>query len=182
MSSLSIYNDSNPEAVIFETTQYSVISEKLGVLGVCFERWETKVLSNDDDMLLAYASDIERLKSENGYQSEDVVSLKPDNEKKSELRNKFLSEHTHSEDEVRFFVEGSGMFYLHVENKIYMVLCEAGDLISVPANAKHWFDMGESPGFTCIRLFTSKDGWAADYTGDNIADTFPKFEIEEKAA
>ena len=181
MSSLSIYNDSNPEEVIFETTQHTVISEKLDMLGVRFERWGIKDLSNSD-ALSVYASDIERLKSENGYQSEDVVSIKPDNEQKTELRNKFLSEHTHSEDEVRFFVEGSGMFYLHVEDKIYMILCEAGDLISVPANAKHWFDMGENPNFTCIRLFTSKDGWAADYTGDNIADKFPKFEIKEMAA
>ena len=180
MSHLAIYKDDNPEQVIFASSSGIEISEKLETLGVRFERWVANK-SLDGDILLAYANDIERLKSEYGYQSVDVVSLKPDNEQKTALRQKFLAEHTHSENEVRFFVAGSGMFYLHIENNIYMLLCEVGDLISVPANARHWFDMGENPDFTCIRLFTSKDGWAADYTGDNIAEKFPKFEQKEAA-
>ena len=176
MGNLTIYQDNNPKQPIFETADGATISEQLDMIGVRFERWKTNV-PPDSDILQAYAADIERLKSEYGYQSVDVVSLKPDHEKKSELRNKFLSEHTHSEDEVRFFVAGSGMFYLRVNGKVYMVLCESGDLISVPANANHWFDMGENPDFTCIRLFTSKDGWVANYTGDDIADNFPKFKV-----
>ena len=102
--------------------------------------------------------------------------MKPDNPKKDELRNKFLSEHTHSEDEVRFFVEGAGIFYLRSGGKVYMTLCERGDLISVPTGVKHWFDMGPAPYLTCIRLFTSHEGWVADYTEDDIAEKFPKFE------
>ena len=75
------------------------------------------------------------------------------------------------------------MFYLHAADKVYMVLCEAGDLISVPEGARHWFDMSANPSLTCIRLFTRKDGWVAEYTGDEIADKFPKYEkIKEKAA
>ncbi len=179
MSNLVIYNDTNPDNIIYSTQDSAKISAKLSEIGINYEHWGAQQLSNsmsDDEVLKAYSNDIDRLKSQAGYQSVDIVRFTPDNAQKCELRKKFLSEHTHSEDEVRFFVEGSGMFYLHVAGKVYMVLCKAGDLISVPSNAKHWFDMGENPQFTCIRLFTSADGWAANYTGDNIADNFPKFD------
>ena len=61
--------------------------------------------------------------------------------------------------ELRFFVDGRGLFYLHLGDKVYCVLCEQGDLISVPANTTHWFDMGANPRFKCIRFFTTPDGW-----------------------
>jgi 1,2-dihydroxy-3-keto-5-methylthiopentene dioxygenase len=109
-----------------------------------------------------------------GFQSVDVISLTPEHPDKDVLRQKFLNEHTHSDDEVRFFVEGEGLFYLHFDSAVYGVLCEKGDLISVPANTKHWFDMGPMPCFKCIRLFTSPDGWVANATGDDIADSYPR--------
>ncbi len=56
------------------------------------------------------------------------------------------------------------------------MLCEEGDLISVPAGTRHWFDMGPNPRFTAIRLFTNADGWIANFTGDTIADRFPRHE------
>jgi 1,2-dihydroxy-3-keto-5-methylthiopentene dioxygenase len=91
------------------------------------------------------------------------------------LRAKFLSEHTHSEDEVRFFVRGQGLFSMHIENNIYSIMCCGGDLISVPANTPHWFDMGEEPNFTCIRMFNNQAGWVAKYTGSDIANNYPNF-------
>ena len=97
-------------------------------------------------------------------------------ENKPAIRAKFLNEHTHNEHEVRFFVEGAGMFYLRINGKVHMVLCERGDLISVPTGTTHWFDMGENPDITAIRFFTRKDGWTPHFTGDKIADVFPKFE------
>ena len=89
------------------------------------------------------------------------------------LRAKFLAEHTHADDEVRFFVAGSGLFVLHAEGRVYAALCEQDDLISVPAGIRHWFDMGSSPAFTCIRLFNDPAGWVARFTGDDIATRFP---------
>lgn len=180
MSRLTIYPDNSPENVVLETTDGAVIAKELNAIDVRFERWETQsILPKDADdaaVMTAYAADIERLKTQNGYQSVDVIRIAPDNPKKDELRAKFLNEHTHSEDEVRFFVEGAGIFYLRVDGKVYMTLCERGDLISVPTGVKHWFDMSEQPHLTCIRLFTSTQGWVADFTGDKIADAFPKFE------
>jgi 1,2-dihydroxy-3-keto-5-methylthiopentene dioxygenase len=88
------------------------------------------------------------------------------------LRQKFLSEHIHTEDEIRFFVHGGGHFVMHVNGRVYDAFCVAGDLISVPANTKHWFDAGEAPNFTALRVFTDTTGWTPHYTGDAISERF----------
>ena len=73
---------------------------------------------------------------------------------------------------MRFFVEGGATFFLHAAGKVIALYGERGDLINVPAGAKHWFDTGATPDFTAIRLFTSAGGWQANFTGDPIAARF----------
>jgi len=34
--------------------------------------------------------------------------------------------------------------------------------------------MGSSPNFTAIRIFDNQEGWIAKFTGDNIADAYPR--------
>ena len=179
MSVLTIAPDQHPEQT--QTfTDYTEISSRLAEYGVRFERWQANALLTKDatqaDVIAAYQADIARLMQENGFQSVDVVSLNPDHPDKAALRAKFLNEHTHSEFEVRFFVEGQGLFYLHLGDQVYTVLCEQGDLISVPAGATHWFDMGANPHFKAIRLFTNPEGWVANFTGSDIAKRFPTLE------
>jgi 1,2-dihydroxy-3-keto-5-methylthiopentene dioxygenase len=106
----------------------------------------------------------------------DTVSVTPDHPDREAMRGKFLSEHRHAEDEVRFFIDGSGLFTLREQGHVYAVLCTAGDLISVPAGMRHWFDMGPRPSFTAMRFFRTPDGWVGDFTGDPIADRFPRLE------
>lgn len=180
MSRLTIFPDNDPENAELDTQDGAVMAAKLNEIGVTFERWTPKAIlpkeADDKAVMESYADDIERLKKIGNYNTVDVVRLSPDNPKKVEARNKFLSEHTHDEDEVRFFVEGEGIFYLRTGGKLYMTLCSRGDLISVPAGIRHWFDMGPEPSFTCIRFFQTPEGWVAEFTGDDIADKFPKFE------
>jgi 1,2-dihydroxy-3-keto-5-methylthiopentene dioxygenase len=179
MSALTIYLDNEPQYGE-HYTDFTAIREQLKYIGVQFEHWTANVtLSGDADqaaVLAAYADSIDKLKQQYSFQSIDVIKLTPDHPDNAVFRQKFLAEHIHHDFEVRFFVEGSGLFYLHVEDNVYAVLCEQGDLISVPANTPHWFDMGENPQFTCIRLFTTPDGWVADFTGSEIAKTFPTFD------
>lgn len=176
MSALRVYDETGQpiESVIWD---YDTIAARLGELGVQFERWQaTEPLSDSAEqeaVLQAYQHSIDQLNKQYGFQSVDVVALRPDNPKKDEFRQKFLAEHIHADFEVRFFVDGSGLFYLHVNDKVYLVLCEKGDLISVPANTTHWFDMGKDPNFKCIRLFTTENGWVGDFTGSEIAKQFP---------
>ncbi|MDP9017705.1 MAG: cupin domain-containing protein, partial [Candidatus Eremiobacteraeota bacterium] len=168
------------DALLHETVEGDEISRLLAEIDVRFERWTADVeLPADADeatVLAAYRRSIDRLRNECGYQSEDVIHLKRGTPNTTAIRAKFLSEHAHAEDEVRFFVEGRGAFYLRAAGKVYQTICVRGDLISVPAGTKHWFDMGPDPEFTAIRLFTTPEGWVADFTGDTIADRFPKLE------
>ncbi|MBM3183805.1 MAG: cupin [Chlamydiae bacterium] len=152
------------------------IEEFLDAVNIRFEQWEASQPLSDsateEEIRSAYQSDIDKLKAENGFQHVDVLRMSPNHPRKLELRKKYLNEHTHNEDEVRFFVEGSGLFFLHVQGKVYRVLCERGDLISIPPLYPHWFDMGENPSFTAIRFFTREDGWIAHFTGDPISMNF----------
>lgn len=178
MSRLRIFDEARPDAPLQELDEHAAISAVLRPLGVRFERWEAgqSVLPGADQaaVIAAYRADIDRLMGEQGYQSVDVISLAPDHPDRASLRQKFLHEHSHSEDEVRFFVAGSGQFTLHIDHKVYDILCEQGDLIGVPGGTRHWFDMSESPYFVAIRLFTNKDGWVAQPSGDDIAARFPR--------
>ena len=180
MSQLTIYPDTDPGSELVKTDDFSQIVDALADVGIRLERWQAdQPLADDadsDTILAAYQAEINRLVAENGYQSWDVVSMNPDHPEKDAFRRKFLDEHTHSEDEVRFFVRGHGLFVIHSGERVFSMLCEKDDLISVPANTKHWFDMGPNPTFTAIRLFNNPEGWVANFTGDPIASRFPLLE------
>jgi len=177
MSRLTIFADSAPGTPILSITDADAIAAKLKPLGVRFERWESPVALSQDDsaetILAAYRPYLDALMGETGAGSADVVKLTPDHPQAQVLREKFLQEHIHSEDEVRFFVEGAGNFVLHLNGTIYDARCEKGDLISVPAGTKHWFDAGLAPSFTALRVFSHTDGWVANFTGDDISNRFP---------
>jgi 1,2-dihydroxy-3-keto-5-methylthiopentene dioxygenase len=178
MSRLRIFDELSPDSPRQVAETGEQIAAELALRGVRFTRWATREEivpgSSPEAVLRAYEDDITRLCNEGGYQSFDVVSLSPDHPQRAELRQKFLQEHTHAEDEVRFFVAGRGLFTLHVNTEVLEVLCEQGDLISVPAGTRHWFDMSESPFFVAIRLFTNPSGWVAQFTGERIAERFPR--------
>ncbi len=180
MSQLTVYAESDGKNPLLATADVDVIRTELGTAGIRLERWKAdRNLADDADnetIIAAYQAEIDRLVAERGFQTYDVVSMNPDHPEKETFRKKFLSEHTHSEDEVRFFVRGQGLFIIHANDKVYSMLCEKDDLISVPANTRHWFDMGPNPTFTAIRLFNDPEGWVGNFTGDDIASRFPLLE------
>ena len=179
MSRLRIFNDTAPEAPLLDTQDGALITDELNKIGVTFERWQaTQDVApgaSQDEVFAAYRADIDRLVAERGFKSVDVASIAPDNPNRAELRKKFLDEHFHKEDEVRFFVAGSGLFTLHVGDKVYEIECVKDDLIAVPDSTTHWFDMGEEPSFVAIRFFTEPDGWVGHFTGTDIAQKFPRY-------
>lgn len=186
MSHLRIFSEQDGQTVLESHDDHAAIASALGAIGVRFEQWHTDASiapgASQDEVIAAYREDIDRLMREEGYKTVDVVSLTPDHPDKAALRQKFLSEHTHSEDEVRFFVAGCGQFTLHLGNKVYDILCEQGDLIGVPDGTRHWFDMSEQPHFVAIRLFNNPAGWVANFTGDAIADRFPRMQAATRTA
>lgn len=180
MSRLRIFNDTDPSTPLFVTEDQAAMAARLKEIGVRFEQWQASapVLpgASPEEVMAAYRADIDRLVAENGFKTVDVVSIAPDNPNKDAARAKFLDEHFHKEDEVRFFVAGSGLFSLHVGGKVYEIRCEQGDLVGVPDSTTHWFDMGPEPSFIAIRFFTEPDGWVGHFTGTDIARRFPRYE------
>ncbi len=147
----------------------------LDARGIVNERWSIdKYLpsgSTNEQVLAAYDCLLKPLMVKGGYQTADVINVDGGTPNLAGIREKFLREHTHSEDEVRVFVEGQGLFWFHREGpdeEVFALLCEQGDLISVPANTKHWFDLGDPPRVRAIRIFTDQAGWVPHYTNSGI--------------
>jgi 1,2-dihydroxy-3-keto-5-methylthiopentene dioxygenase len=155
----------------------ALIAAELAQRGIGFERWPARAelpqAAAAEQILAAYAPEIARVQASGTYPTVDAIRLMPDHPDREALRGKFLAEHTHSEDEVRFFVEGRGLFCLHIGAEVLQVLCEADDFLRVPAGTRHWFDMGSAPRFTAIRFFDNPDGWVACFTGSEIAERYP---------
>ncbi|MCP9851110.1 acireductone dioxygenase [Cyanobium sp. Morenito 9A2] len=181
MSRLTIYSDvSNAEAAAIPLQESNDPAEITGLLsdrGIGFERWplrpELPEGAGPEAVLEAYAGEIERVQATGSFPTVDAIRLGPDHPDRVALRQKFLDEHTHGEDEVRFFVEGRGLFCLHIGAEVLQVLCEQGDFLRVPAGTRHWFDMGSAPRFSALRFFDNPEGWVATFTGDSIAERYP---------
>lgn len=180
MSRLRVFPEHAPDTPLYESHDGADIAAELQKIGVTFERWQAAFPimpgAAPDLVMNAYRHEIDRLMRERGFKSVDVVSISPDHPQREEMRRKFLDEHFHKEDEVRFFVAGSGLFNLHVGGKVYEIECVKDDLIAVPDGATHWFDMGPKPNFVAIRFFTAPDGWVGHFTGTDIAQRFPRYE------
>ena len=151
------------------------IRQFLDVRGIVHERWSAdRKLPSDatnEHVLAAFDYLIKPFMDKGSYETADVVGVDGNTPNLAGIREMFVREHTHSEDEVRIFVEGQGYFWFHKEGRdeeVFALLCEQGDLISVPANTKHWFDLGKPPKVRAIRLFTDQAGWVPHYTNSGI--------------
>src|SRR5262245_30535282 len=117
--------------------------------GIDFERWSpgrdavpVPSQASADDILHAYGAKIDELKARGGYVTADVIDVKPDTPGLAGMLARFNSEHWHDEDEVRFIVEGRGLFHIHPPGRpVFAIEVEAGDLIRVPRGTHHWFDL-----------------------------------------
>lgn len=153
-------------------TDSKAIKTFLNDRGILYEIWETPIKlaknATQDEILAAYQYQLEPFMKNGGYQVADVINVNPDTPNLLAIRQKFLKEHTHVEDEVRFFVEGQGLFWFNNGKEIFSVLCQPGDFISVPKNHKHWFDLGPEAHVKAIRVFIDTAGWVPYYTESNI--------------
>jgi len=126
MSELKIYRNGQGEPVLAETRAAS-IREALGRIGVVYERWKPhRTLPADaeqDEIIEAYREEIDRLMQSYGFQSVDVVRMAPSDPNRETARLRYLHEHVHQEDEVRFLAEGEATFYLNHDGDIYSVHC-----------------------------------------------------------
>lgn len=159
-------------------TDIAEIKTFMNERGIIFEQWSASKPLNDDDsseaILAAYAHELKPYMEKHGYLNADVINVHKDTPHIEEIREKFLAEHTHAEDEIRFFVDGEGSFFFHLapSKEVFKLLCQKGDFISVPQGHTHWFDLAPNYFVKAIRIFKSTEGWVASYTNSNIDKLF----------
>jgi 1,2-dihydroxy-3-keto-5-methylthiopentene dioxygenase len=160
-------------------TNFEDIKKILQVHGIMIARWEASCVLADDStqetILQAYAHELKPFMDKFGYTVADVINVHPKTENLPAIREKFMKEHTHSEDEIRFFVDGFGKFWFHLDNEeIICVTCERGDFMSVPKNFRHWLDLAPGYFVKAIRIFSNMEGWVPNYTGSGIDQNYNK--------
>ncbi len=151
-----------------EISDVQEIREFLQPFGIWYEKWDVEGRigseATNEEILTAYAPEIDRLKQAGNFVTADVINVSPSTPNLDVLLAKFSKEHTHSEDEVRFTVRGSGVFHIHPENgPVFGIQVESGDLVNVPCGTKHWFDLCNDRTIRCIRLFQDSSGWTPQY-------------------
>lgn len=157
-----------------EISSFAEIKKFMNERGIIFEQWEASQPLKDSDsqetILKAYEHELAPYMKKNGYINADVINVHTDTPNIEAIRQKFLSEHTHAEDEVRFFVDGEGEFFFHLKdrNEVFSLLCQKGDFISVPRGYTHWFDLAPNYHVKAIRVFMTSEGWVANYTNSGV--------------
>jgi len=149
------------------------VARYLSEVGIDYERWEPAHPVADDappeEVLAAYADEIEKLKARGGYVTADVIDVKPQTPGLEAMLAKFNREHWHDEDEVRFIIAGRGLFHIHrKDGTVFALEVGPGDLIRVPRGTWHWFDLCADRQIRAIRLFQDPSGWTPRYTESGV--------------
>ncbi|TVQ92693.1 MAG: cupin domain-containing protein [Deltaproteobacteria bacterium] len=111
----------------------------------------------------------EQLQRDAGYQSRDLIVLHDQVPNLDQALAKFSPAHTHDDDEVRYIVDGEGVFgFTFPDGQQAELLVEAGEYINVPADTEHWFHLTERRRIKAVRYFSGTDGWVPNYTGTTI--------------
>lgn len=143
----------------------TLAADELGKLGVLY--WKIPVAGSEQELA--------RIKRERGYVEQDEVSLSNETPNLDTICAKFDKEHSHTLDEVRFVVEGEGIFDVRDASDGWVrIQVEAGDLIIIPANKYHRFYLTPKKAIRCVRLFLNNDGWAPLYREDGRAAAEPQ--------
>ena len=153
------------------------ITSTLAAHGIDYERWNPAHPVSDDapaeEILRAYATEIDQLKERGDYVTADVIDVDPNTAGLDEMLAKFSREHWHDEDEVRFIIAGHGLFHIHTTTgPVLAIEVEAGDLIRVPRGTLHWFNLCSDRRIRAIRLFQDTSGWTPHYTESHVDERF----------
>ncbi|MGA7218444.1 MAG: cupin domain-containing protein [Candidatus Sulfotelmatobacter sp.] len=149
------------------------ITTYLANIGIEYERWEPEHAiepgATSEEVLATYSGQIEKLKRRGGYVVADVIDVNPEIPNLEAMLARFSREHWHDEDEVRFILQGRGVFHIRrLPSPTAAIEVEAGDLIRVPRGTWHWFDLCAERRIRAIRLFQDAAGWTPHYTNSGV--------------
>ena len=153
-------------------TEADAVKSFLNARGIDYERWTPNAdVASDaapEAILEAYAPQVAALKAQGGYVTADIIDVKADTPNLDVMLAKFNREHWHDEDEVRFIIDGRGLFHINAGGSVFVLEVGAGDLIRVPRGTHHWFDLCAERRIRAIRLFQDQSGWTPHYTDSGV--------------
>jgi 1,2-dihydroxy-3-keto-5-methylthiopentene dioxygenase len=139
-----------------ETPDAPIDTRELARVGVLHERFTVDPVT--------FQPALDELKRDREYVEQDIVELSPSTPELPAICAKFSAEHLHTDDEVRYVLEGEGIFDIRSADDRWMrVVVEQGDLLVVPAHLHHRFLLTERQHIRCVRLFKDKSGWVPHY-------------------
>jgi 1,2-dihydroxy-3-keto-5-methylthiopentene dioxygenase len=164
-------------------TQLEDISRELAPLKVELNYWsvgdapETRKLllkealteEEKEQVLQALDRYFEQLKQTQGYQSRDLIVLHANIPNLEALLSKFERCHTHADDEVRYIIDGEGVFgFVRPDRSQVELTIHPEEYINVPAGTEHWFHLSDRKRIKAVRYFTTTEGWVPEYTETSI--------------
>jgi 1,2-dihydroxy-3-keto-5-methylthiopentene dioxygenase len=155
---------------------YDKVRGFLAGINIEYEYWDPVASLPQDasaeEILSAYSEQINELKRRGGYATADVISVNRNTPGLDTMLAKFNIEHRHDEDEVRYILSGRGLFHIHSQrpkrDQVIALEVGAGDLIRIPRDTLHWFDLCGDRNIRAIRLFQDVSGWVPHYTHSTI--------------
>lgn len=131
----------------------AVSPETLAALGLKF--WSIPVEG--------YESKVDAIARERDYKNRDVINVSKEGlgELYEEKLKGFFQEHMHEDEEIRYFLSGSGFFDIRetpTEAWIRLAVVP-GDLLVVPAGIYHRFTLDEANNIKAMRLFKDEPKW-----------------------
>jgi len=160
-------------------TDLPTITDELKSLDVRINRWavgndphlrhllaENNLSEDEKEQVLGGLDHyFEQLKHTAGYESRDLIVLHPGTPNLDNLIAKFDRVHTHADDEVRYVIDGEGVFgFIRPAGSQVELTVQPEEYISVPAGTEHWFHLGEKRRIKAVRYFSNIEGWVPQYT------------------
>ncbi|SKB15497.1 Acireductone dioxygenase [Planktothrix sp. PCC 11201] len=164
-------------------TELDAIQRELASLNIQLNHWSVgtepeliKLLNqpglNDNEkaeVLQGLDQYFEELKQTAGYQSRDLIVLNPDTPNLETLLAKFEQCHIHTDNEIRYIIDGEGVFgFVRPDGSQVELTVKAEEYVNVPANTEHWFYLTETRRIKAVRYFTTTEGWTPEYTDTEI--------------
>lgn len=164
-------------------TDPTLITDTLAPLGVAVAHWpigdapqlaqllaQPALSDAEKEQVLAQLDHyFQELQQQQGYQSRDLIVLHPNVPGLNDMLAKFDRCHTHDDDEVRYIVDGEGVFgFVFPEGDQAKLTLTQGEYINVPRDTEHWFHLTETKRIKAVRYFTNTEGWTPHYTGTPI--------------